>query len=980
MATLSFDHPAFLAAIPVVLLAIVLIDVWVAARDSGSIDSIRASRVGIRRAAPRRTGYARALGQTSIPRRIVHSLMSRIRLPLSTPPIPISSRARIALAVRLILALLVALALAGPNLYTSVGRQAVIFVADLSTSVSGEEAEQAAWIQRALNARHSGDLAGIVVAGRDPLAELAVSADPRFASFQSIPDRNWTNLAEGLSLAAAMLPSDARRRVVLLTDGWQNIGDVVQQARLLRAEGIVVDVAPVAPPSGPEVRIDAVSAPPSVGEGERFSLAVRIASTVGEPMTLRVFVDGSPAGSQQVSIQPGEQELSLPQTAPAAGTHRYRVELEPTTDSITQNNTGQAIVRVTGPPRIVVTEGSAGAGKNLATALRANGYQVTVVSASSLPITSDGLSDYDALVLVDVPARDLGAQRMSAIQTYVRDLGRGLLVIGGENSYGLGAYADTPLEQSLPVTMDIPQRKEIPTVAVALIVENLENAPGNDSAKEAAKKVVDQLTPRDEVMVSDAATGFPVPLQHVTDRAAIQKAIDNMNTGDPPTYAPYLVGAANALVGSSAKVKHIILVGDGDAQDDYEPIVKQIADRGITVSAVATAAHEFADAPTMQAIARWGHGRYYEATDFDVPQALLKEAHTVIRPAMIQGHFVPQALGASNLLVGIAALPALDGYVATTPRPIASVSLISDQGDPILASWQYGLGRSIAWTSDANGLWTKDLVGWPGAGQFWAQLVSWVLPPPGDSSWHVAATQNGPVAEIMAETDRLGDLPNSLTARIVGPDNATTTIPLLPVAPGRYSGSASLGDAGAYSIHVSGPAGQSPTGIDGQLVVPYSPEYRTSGIDEPLIERVAREGGGKVLDDPTQSFADDLPKASGGTPLWRWLLGAAALLLVVDVAVRRLNLSGRDLEPAIKPMRRLAVAVAGIGAVGSPTTHQPADRATTPSLETARRDSAHAAQSTLQEPDSATKEDTLHTTRLLAARRKRTGQRERSNR
>ncbi len=980
MTSLSFDQRAILFAIPTVLLAIVLIDLRFAARERRAPVGTRASRASRGRGASRRAGIPGAPEQPAGSRRSSHRPIARIRLPAVTPLLPISRRARLALGVRLVLVMLIALALAGPNLYTSIGREAVVFIADLSASVSSQEAEQAAWIQRALNARHPGDLAGIVVAGRDPLAELAVTADPRFTSFQSIPDRNWTNLAQSLSLAAAMLPSDARRRVVLLTDGWQNVGDVLQQARLLRAEGIVVDVVPVAPPSGPEVRVDAVSAPPTIGEGERFSLAVRIASTMGETSTLRVFVDGSPAGTQQVSIQPGEQVFNLSQTAPAAGAHRYRVDLEPTRDSIPQNNTGQAIVRVTGPPRVVVAEGGAGVGQNLATALRANGYQVTVVSASALPITSEGLLDYDAIVLVDVPARDLGAQRMSAIQTYVRDLGRGLLVIGGENSYGLGAYAGTPLEQTLPVTMEIPQRKEIPTVAVALIVENLENATGNDSAKEAAKKVVDQLTPRDEVMVSDAATGFPVPLQHVTDRTAIQKAIDAMNTGDPPTYAPYLVGAANALVGSSAKVKHIILVGDGDAQDDYEPIVQQIVDRGITVSAVATAAHEFADAPTMQAIARWGHGRYYEATDFGVPQALLKEAHTVIRPAMIQGRFVPQALGASSLLAGITTLPALDGYVATTPRPIASIALVSDQGDPILASWQYGLGRSIAWTSDASGLWTKDMVRWPGAGQFWAQLVAWVVPTPGDSSWQVTATQNGPAAEIVAETDRLGNLPNNLDARIVGPDNAATTLTLLPVAPGRYEGSAQVGAAGAYSVHVSAPTGQSPTAVDGQLVVPYSPEYRTSGADEPLIEQVARVGGGKVLDDPTQAFADDLPSASGGTPLWRWLLGAAALLLVLDVAVRRLNFSGRDLEPALNPMRRLGAAIADIGIAGSSATRLPADRAAEPSLEASSPRSAHTAQPALQEPDSATKEVTLHTTRLLAARRRRTGQRERSDR
>lgn len=1029
MPGLAFDHPTLLIVAPLALVLIVLIH---ASRDAGGQgldrrrswqgylrfirgrsgeNSLRSSprrgdrnqgealsgRSGRRLSPGMRPGTQPALPGTRSPlragegtgtgwfpaRQVRRSARVQIERFARVLPFPARLRANretLALVIRLVLILLVALALAEPRLYTTTSRQAVVFDADLSASVGAEVPAEQSWIDRALSSRQPNDLAGIVVAGRDPLAELAVSASPQFQAFQSAPDRDWTNLAGSMSLAAAMLPPGARRRVVLLTDGWQNVGDAVQQARLLRAEGIVVDVVPIAAPTGPEVRVDSVSAPDTVGAGEHFGLTVNVTSTVDEQAIVRVFVDGAPSGSQSVSLRPGEQGLSLPQTAPRAGTHRYRVDLEPSADSIAQNNTGQAIVNVAGPPRVVIAEGASGNGHNVAAALQASGFQVTTISASTLPISASGLDDYDAVVLVDVPARDLGPTRMAALQTFVRDLGRGLLVLGGENSYGLGAYAATPLEQALPVTMEIPQRKEIPTVAVALVIENLENSAGNDVAKEAAKKVVEQLTPRDEVMVSDAATGFPVPLQHVSDPAAIEKSIDAMQTGDPPSYAPYLANAANALLGSDAKVKHIIVVGDGDAQDNYEPLIKQIVDHGITVSAVATAAHEFVDAPAMQDIARWGHGRYYEATDFNVPQALLKEARTVIRPALIEDHFVPEAIGGSSLLAGLPTLPALDGYVAVTARPLASVALISDQGDPILASWQYGAGRSVAWTSDANGLWTTGMIRLPAASQLWSQLAEWILPASSDPDWHLTTAANGPNGEIIAETDNLGSAPAKLNGQIVGPADTATTATLVPVAPGRYVAEFPIDAPGAYSVHVLSSAPGGPAALDGQIVVPYSPEYRTTGLNESLLEAVAHAGGGRLLQDPAQAFADDLPAAAGGAPLWRWLLAAAACLLVFDVAVRRLKLGGRDLEPAFDSVRRLAVAV---------TRLRMSEPSADPDLSSSASQSAaqaipeglpHGAPPATQEPDLTREGDTLHTARLLAARRNQAGRKGRSDR
>jgi uncharacterized membrane protein len=816
-------------------------------------------------------------------------------------PFPKAQRLMI-LACRLALFTLVICALAGMAWSQPVSRQAVVFVGDISASTVSQRGFIEQWINGALQHKRSEDQVGIVAVGRNALVEQSVKTQIDFSHFESTPDTNYTDLAAGLRLAAAILPTDSQRRIVLLTDGQQNLGDALQEAQLLQQEGIRLDIVPLPTSHGPEARINGLDAPTELHTNERFLLHVRLFSTVAQTATLRLYLDSSLLLQQKVRLLVGEQEVSFSILAPPPGFHTIRVTLDAPLDTIGANNVAATFINVQGPPRVLVIEGRPGEGHNIVAALQATKIDVTVGTPNDVPTTLDGLAAYSSVVLVDVPAVSLGITRMQILQAFVRDLGRGLVVSGGQNSYGLGGYADTPLEETLPVKMDIPQHKDTPTIAVVLIIESLESDLDVNISKEASKGVINLLTPRDQVAVSAAYGSFVVPMQYVTDRAAINRTIDAMNPNDPESYLPDLINAETTLLHTNAKIKHVILLGDGDAFDNYQAQVLKMASENITVSTVATNSANYQELGTMVNIATWGKGRFYQADNPNtIPQILLQETRQATRRAIINESFFPAVVGAHPILTGLGPLPPLNGYVATTPKPAGQLVLISHKDDPVLAVWQYGLGRVVAWTSDASGLWTTNWLSWAKAARFWANLVTWTLPT-SDSELNINA-------KVVAGTGHLTvDLPpgtstppgsqQQVQATIVTPDLAQETVTLQPTAPERWEGNFPATQVGAYLVRVTW-QGQACRGAihcaqvvsTTGLVVPYSPEYLSMGTDTRFLKLLAQAGGGTILgpNDQAAAFASNLQAVSAAVPIVFWLLALAALLLPVDIALRRLS-------------------------------------------------------------------------------------------
>jgi uncharacterized membrane protein len=820
-------------------------------------------------------------------------------------PFPRSQRYLI-LASRLALFMLIVTALAGATVSVPISRQAVVFVGDISASTTPQRAFIEQWINDAIRHKRPGDQVGIVAVGRNALVEQSVRTQIDFSQFESTPDTNYTDLAAGLRLAAAILPQDSQRRIVLLSDGQQNLEDALQEAQLLQQEGIRLDVVPLPTFEGPEARIDGLNAPSSLHTNERFLLHARFFSSVAQRVTLHLYLDQTLLLQQSLQLNGGEQEITFTLNAPPAGFHTYRITMDAPQDTISQNNEAAVFINVQGPPHVLVIEGSPGAGHNITSALQATHIDVSVGVPVDVPTTLEGLVNYDAVVLADVPAADLGLTRMQVLQSYVRDLGRGLVVSGGENSYGVGGYAKTPLEETLPVSMEIPQHKDTPTIAVVLIIESLEINTAVNISKEAAKGVINLLTPRDYVGVSAAYGNLVIPLQHVTNKAAIDQTIDKMNPNDPPSYMTDLIAAETALLHTDAKIKHVILLGDGDATDSYEKQVLKMANEHISVSVVGTNIGSYDDLTMMQQIAAWGKGRFYQANNPNtIPQILLNETKQAARRAFIEEPFVPTIITPHPILTGLSSFPQLTGYVATTPKPAAQVILTSLLDDPVLAVWQYGLGRVVAWTSDALGLWTANWLQWSDAARWWANLVTWTVSTSNNqliANSEIVGGNGHVIVDIPPETSATSVSgpanQQQVQVKIIAPDLSQQTITLQPTAPERWEGTFPTTQVGAYLLRVTWQSRNSAnTGSPGQLttttglVVPYSPEFSSSGTDTRFLNQLAHAGKGSVLNpnDTTSAFSTNLPPVYASLSIVFWLFAIAALLLPVDIALRRLS-------------------------------------------------------------------------------------------
>ncbi|MGI8586703.1 MAG: VWA domain-containing protein [Chloroflexia bacterium] len=860
------------------------------------------------------------------------------------------ARRRAGLGLRLVLLTLLVLAVAGMQIVQTVDNMAVVFLLDRSDSVPAAQQDEAVgFVRQALPSIGKHDQAAVVAFGGDAVVDRPLNNDTTLPDVTSKPVSSFSNLAEAIRLGTALIPPDAQGRLVLLSDGNENLDSAESAARLAAARGVKLDVLPLAVPPGREVLVDNLEAPGNVREGERFDLRITIRSTGETSATIRLLADGGLIGTQDVRLSAGTTTFVQPVVGAGKGFHSYQVEVSPPAgaDTRPENNQYSAYSFVSGKPRALLVEGHPDEAAPLKAALTAAGVDSDVTPDASLPLDLKKLAVYEAVVLVDVPLPELAQGAQPALQTYVRDLGRGLIVVGGEESYGAGGYSRSLLEQMLPVTMDLPSQLEIPAVAMALVIDrsgSMEETQGGSGAaagmskielaKEAAYQAINQLNTRDSVGVVtfDTQAAWVVPLQKMGDPEALRSQLATIGPGGGTYIYSGLAAAVDALEKSNARGKHIVLLTDGQSGGgDYEGLLKRMDTAHITLSTVGLGSD--VDGGLLGSLASKGGGTFYNTLDAgSLPAIFAHESHLASRSYLIEHQFVPKRNAPSPILQDIADTPPLLGYVGTTIRPAAVQALVSDIGDPLLAHWQYGLGRVAAWTSDAKGRWAKDWVGWSGFPTFWGAAARWAMGT--DNSGGLQARvdlQDNKGLVSLDAVDGTGSPINGLhpAALVVPPASATSAVSsalnLRQTAPGHYEGQFAVGGEGAYLVRVQsgGAADNSGTPVPSPgggaqtvgLVVPYSPEYRALPGNNGLLGRLTATTGGRALTDDASGaatvFRHDLPPVSRATDLWPLLLLLAILLLPFDIGVRRVMIGPSDLPRFLGEVRgRLAPAFA----------------------------------------------------------------------
>lgn len=831
----------------------------------------------------------------------------------------------VALGLRCIVLASLIFALSGARLTRASEHLAVVFVVDASDSVGADGKSQAEGVvNAAIAGMPEGDRAAVILFGADAVVERAMSDSRTTQSFSSQPVASATDIAGAVRLALALFPDGAARRIVLVSDGEENRGDLEAGAMMAAANDVQISTLGLSRGDTAEVLVSDVKAPARARAGDTFDIQVQVESSQDTPATLRLLGDGAILKEEEVQLRQGTNTFSVSVTVPERGfrTFTATVSTPSGADTAFQNNELSAFTDVAGPAAALILEGTPGEGQNLAAALEAGGIQVTTLAAAQAPGDLPSYASYDATILVNVPASTLGAT-MLTLQSYVRDLGRGLVAIGGDSAYGVGGYFNTPLEETLPVQMDLRDPQNLPQVSVDFTIDKSgsmgrchgtaagpaarveSGLPKTDLAKEATYQAVQLLGPNDEVgiVAFDDEAVWIAPTAPLSEQPDIASALAGIAPqGGTNIYAGLSAAVDSLINNATGRVKHIILITDGWSNTgDFDELLERMAANNITLSVIAAGG---GSADFLQQLAERGGGRYYAVTDpHQIPDIFLKETKLSLRAYIVEGD-IPLASGSpSPIMDGINSLPHLRGYVSTTPKATAQTVLLSDRAEPVLAQWQYGLGRAVAWTSDAKGQWASDWVTWDGFSRFWTQVVRWAsATPSGDVD--VALDRHGDGTTVTVNSaDSTGNFRNDLetTVSILGPDGSRQDVRLEQEAPGQYTGELGNLPEGAYLLGVTqrdGPGGEVVAGATSGLVVGYSPEYGpSSGQGPATLDRAMQLTDGFALDPnrPADAFTHTLPKAKVQTPLWPWLTLLALFLLPLDVAVRRLVIGRREL-------------------------------------------------------------------------------------
>jgi uncharacterized membrane protein/Mg-chelatase subunit ChlD len=833
-----------------------------------------------------------------VPLVLVVFLVAYWRLRLSAPGV----RWAVPVVRTALLAALV-VGLADPHLAGDAVGRGVVFAVDVSDSLSAQQqAWERSWVAQAIAALPNGTPSTVVEFARGPQLST-VDGD----ATSSLPT-GATDIASALRLAGTLAQSDgtASGDVVLLSDGWDTTGNAVPPGV---PRGVHVSyVSPPATPDEPAAVLSRLTVAPSVRAGDAPDVTVDMLAAAPTAAHLRLTLDNARVADQDVSLTAGSNEQSFAPRIDGTGFHQLSAVL-----TVGDHQSQLDAVTVAGDTgHVLVLENQPGDADALVSVMASGGLQVDRQSASSVPPTTSPLASYDALVLVDTPATSLTLDQQRTLQSFAQDLGRGLIVVGGQHAFSPGGYEGTVLDDVLPVSSTPPIEPQLGSVALFLVIDrsgSMDLLAGSETkmamAREAAMRAAELLQPNDElgIIAFDSTYQWVVPPMRITSADDVLRAksrIDSIRAGGGTSILPPVQAAMEAAAKSDAPLKHVVLMTDGESDDrGWDQLFAQTAPSHITLSTLAIGSD--ADRTLLASLAQMGGGRsYYTERGTEIPRIAAQETNILTRNAVIEGQAATRVGDPSPMLRHLSGdFPTLTGYIATTRKDRAVTALETEQGHPLLAHWQYGLGRVVAWTSDAQQGWTAPWANWSEASQFWSQVVGWAMPAPQrpDLQAEARVAADGRRVTIDAQSVRddghFGDLLDT-RATIVAPDGTARAVPMAQSAPGAYQVTTTVDQPGVYRVLVTqtGADGTSRQEVTG-FAAPDSPELHTLGINTPLLQGLAASSGGRELQQPsdiaqaTSGAGGEAPNPLSGPALWPWLIGLALVLLPIDVYLRR---------------------------------------------------------------------------------------------
>jgi uncharacterized membrane protein len=882
------------------------------------------------------------------------------------------------LGLRTAVLLLVVFALAEIQMVRTSEKMTVVYLLDQSVSIPEELRRLMVDYVNADIRKHRNrgreDKAGVIIFGRDSALEHPPFDDDIQISrnAETHIETDHTNIAGALKLAMASFPEDSARRVVIVTDGNQNLGNAMEQARSMTDAGVGIDVVPVRYDARGDVAIERITIPPDVNRGQPFD--VRVVLNNSTPPSVKG--DGTVKGQveitrktadstqmlvrQPVTLEPGKRVFTFREEIDSPDFYTYSARFipdDPATDPVVANNEATTYTHVRGQGQVLLIEDSENKGEfdHLVQSLRKENLQVTVRPSNELFTSLAELQPFDTVILANVPREDFSDAQIKMLVRNTQQMGSGLVMLGGPNSFGAGGWTGTELEEAMPVDFQIKNKQVVPIGALGMLMHASEMADGNHWQKKIAEAALGALGLQDYCGVihwdgtdqwlwtGGGGNGI-VKLGDDTNRTRMKARIDRMMPGDMPGFDSTLtkmLNDFNSLPGEVA-VKHAIVISDGDPGKPSQTVLDGFKKAKIKISTVAVGlfgGHGQQERAKMQAIANYTGGKFYEPkTPSALPKIYQKEARVISQPLIFENKdgFQAHTRLPHEMLKGVEdVLPPITGYVLTNKKenPLVEIALVTDAGPKaategnrtILAGWTYGLGKAVALTTDVGKRWATSWTNWSNYDKLFSQIVRWSMRPTGDQGKFTVATDlaDGKVRVTVTALDKDDDFLNFLNmgGNVVGPDMKPIDLRIRQTAPGRYVGEFDSPQSGSYFLMLNPGAGMAP--ILSGVNVPYSAEYLDRDTNEGLIHGLASlptKGPnlpGVVIED-TQGkglpallkfdpYRHNLTKASSSQDVWHLMMLTAACLFFADVFVRRVQIGFEWLPPLLVKARDYAL-------------------------------------------------------------------------
>ncbi|NMO77316.1 VWA domain-containing protein [Bacillus sp. UniB3] len=784
-------------------------------------------------------------------------------------------------------------ALAIPQVVLPQKETPVVFVMDRSASVQDSGAQQLEWLEKSLQNKNEKDKYSVLSFGEKATIEQMMGKEGlRFPKWDEETGKDHTNIEGAINLASSVFSNNSGGRIVLFTDGNETMGNLTEAAKLLKNRSIELDTVLLDPHQYEDTAVTEVEVPSTLYEGEKAAVSVTIESNTAKTGLLHFYENNNKIISKPIDISEGTNIVPIEFTVEQAGLVTFKAEVELTNDAYAENNKLQVVNMVKTIPQILLVQNSPN--EALVQALEAAGYKVEVRSSIQLPTVLSGYLNYQSIIFNNIAATDITENQMNLVEKSVKDFGIGFLMTGGENSFGLGGYFQTPIEKLLPVDMDIKGKKEMPSLALMIVLDRSGSMDGSkfSLAKEAAARSVELLQESDTLgfIAFDDKPWVIVEPKPLKNKEEVVDKIRSVPVGGGTEIYGSLVEAYDQISDLDVKRKHIILLTDGQSatNNNYEELINNGSKKNVTLSTVALGAD--ADRNLLEELAEFGAGRFYDVQDSTViPSILSRETVMATRTYIEDTPFYPQiksGYGWDSLFNQ--GVPEMNAYIATSAKSESTVPIVSTKEDPILAEWQYGLGKTIAFTSDVNGAWAGDWARWNQWSNFITKMVANTLPQYDSEAYSLTVEKEKDRTYLSVSADQLSMLPIETT--ITSERGETIEGNTKMIAPGKYE--VDIGnDPGLYFIHVK------QTDEDGNIsvyqsgfTIPYSDEYLITGINEEKMEELLAITGGIQLQKESQAFRPLKDPAKQKQEITEVLLFISFLLLFIEIAIRRFGL------------------------------------------------------------------------------------------